>query len=143
MGSHICAGPDGGLVGLVRLVGLVGSVVGIAVGGLDASFVGVGCLTFFLPAAREEEGAAHLVEGGAARVFHPNGTVLPPVDTMDGAPLYPVGVGYVDDHRDDRIPGTVVLLLGTLGGVRFGGGGGVSGGGLWGGWWVWGWGRPS
>ena len=74
----------------------------------------------------EEEGAVHLVEGGAARVFHPNGTVLPPVDTTDGAPLYPFGVGYVDDRPDDRILGTVVLLLGTLGGVGFGvGGGGV------------------
>ena len=72
----------------------------------------------------EEEGAVHLVEGGAARVFHPNGTVLPPVDTTDGAPLYPFGVGYVDDLPDDWILGTVVLLLGTLGGVGLGGGGG-------------------
>ena len=80
----------------------------------------------------EEEGAVHLVEGGAARVFHPNGTVLPPVDAMDGAPLYPFGVGYVDDRPDDLILGTVVLLLGTLGGVGlgWGGGGGVCGGGL-------------
>ena len=78
----------------------------------------------------EEEGAVHLVEGGAARVFHPNGTVLPPVDTTDGAPLYPFGVGYVDDRPDDRILGTVVLLLGTLGGVGLCGGGGVCGGGL-------------
>ena len=76
----------------------------------------------------EEEGAVHLVEGGAARVFHPNGTVLPPVDTMDGAPLYPGGVGYVDDRSDDRILGTVVRLLVTLGGVDLGGGG--CGGGL-------------
>ena len=74
----------------------------------------------------EEEGAAPLVEGGAARVFHPNGTVLPPVDTTDGAPLYPFGVGYVDDRPDDRIPGTIVLLLGTLGGVGLGGGGGFA-----------------
>ena len=58
-------------------------------------------------------------------MFHPNGTVLPPVDTTDGAPLYPVGVEYVDDRPDDRILGTVVLLLGTLGGVGLGGGGGV------------------
>ena len=72
----------------------------------------------------EEEGPGHLVEGGAARVLHPNGTVLPPVDTTDGAPLYPGGVGYVDDRPDDRILGTVVLLLGTLGGVGLGGGGG-------------------
>ena len=71
-----------------------------------------------------EEEAAHLIEGGAARLFHPNGTVLRPVDTTDGAPLYPFGVGYVDDRPDDRIPGTVVLLLGTLGGVGLGGGGG-------------------
>ena len=74
----------------------------------------------------EEEGPGHLVEGGAARVFHPNSTVLPPVETTDGAPLYPGGVGYVDDHPDDRILGTVVLLLGTLGGVSLGGGGGVA-----------------
>ena len=74
--------------------------------------------------AGEEEGAVHLVEGCAARVFHPNGTVLPPVDTTDGAPLYPFGVGYVDDRPDDRILGTVVLLLGNLGGVGLGGGGG-------------------
>ena len=66
----------------------------------------------------------HLVEGGAARVFHQNGTVFPPVDTTDGAPLYPGGVGYVDDRPDDRILGTVVLLLGTLGGVALGCGGG-------------------
>ena len=72
----------------------------------------------------EEEGPGHLVEGGAARLFHPNGTVLPPVDTTVGAPLYPGRVGYVDDRRDDRILGTVVLLLGTLGGVGLGGGGG-------------------
>ena len=64
---------------------------------------------------REEEGAVHFVEGGAARVFHPNRTVLLPVDTTDGAPLYPGGVGYVDDRPHDRILGTVVLLLGTLG----------------------------
>ena len=63
----------------------------------------------------EEEGPGHLVEGGAAQVFHPNGTVLPPLDTTDGAPLYPGGVGYVDDRPDDRILGTVVLLLGILG----------------------------
>ena len=37
MGSHVFAGPDGGLVGLVELVA---SVVGFAFGGLDASFVG-------------------------------------------------------------------------------------------------------
>ena len=51
MGSHIFGGPDGGLVGFVGLVGLVGSVVGFAFGGLDASFIGVGGLAFFLPAA--------------------------------------------------------------------------------------------
>ena len=72
----------------------------------------------------DEEGAVHLVESAAARVFHPNGTVLPPVETTDSAPLYPGGVGYVDDRPDDRIPGTVVHLLGTLGGVGLGGGGG-------------------
>ena len=47
VGSHIFAGPDGGLVGLV---GLVGSVVGFAFGGVDSSFVGVGGWGFFLPA---------------------------------------------------------------------------------------------
>ena len=72
----------------------------------------------------EEEGPGHLVEGGAARVFHPNGTVPPPVDTTDGAPLYPGGVGYVDDRPDDRFLGTVVLRLGTLGGVGLVGAGG-------------------
>ena len=72
----------------------------------------------------EEEGPGHPVEGGAVRVFRPNGSVLPPVDTTDGAPLYPGGVGYVEDRPDDRILGTVVLLLGTLGGVGLGGGGG-------------------
>ena len=79
-----------------------------------------------------------------ARVFHPNGTILPPVDTTDGALLYPGGVGYVDDRPDNRIIGTVALLLGTLGGVglRRLGGGGMGGGGLWGGWWVWGRRRP-
>ena len=51
VGSHIFAGPDGGFVGLVGLVGLVGSVVGFTFGGLDASFVGVGGLAFFWPAA--------------------------------------------------------------------------------------------
>ena len=76
----------------------------------------------------EEAGLGHLVEGRAARVFHPNGTVLPPVDTTDF--LYPDGVGYVDDRPDDRILGTVILLLGTLGGVGLGGWGGVCGGGL-------------
>ena len=75
----------------------------------------------------EEEGPSHLVEGGAARVFHPNGTVLPPVDSTDGAPLYPGGVGYVDDCPNDRILGTVIFLLGTLGGVGLGGGGGGGG----------------
>ena len=39
-----------------------------------------------------EEGAVDLVEGGAARVFHPKGTVLPPIDTTDSAPLYPFEV---------------------------------------------------
>ena len=43
MGSHIFAGPDGGLVGLV------GSVVGFRFGGLVSSFVGAGGLGFFLP----------------------------------------------------------------------------------------------
>ena len=92
----------------------------------------------------EEEGPGHLVQGGAARVFHPNGTILPPVDTTDAAPLYPGGVGYVDERPDDRILATVVLLLGTLGGVgvgRGGGGGWRPGGG--GGWWVWGRRRSS
>ena len=46
------------------------------------------------------------------------------MDTTDGAPLYPGGVGYVDEHPGDRILGTVVLLLGTLVGVGLGGGGG-------------------
>ena len=76
----------------------------------------------------EEVGPGDLAEDGAARVFHPNGTVLPPMDTTDAAPLYPGGVGYVDDRPNDRILGTVVLLLGTLGGVGPGGGG--CGGGL-------------
>ena len=91
----------------------------------------------------EEEVTGHLVEGGAARVFHPNGTILPPVDTTDGALLYPGGVGDVGDRPDDRIAGTVVLLLGrsTLGGVGLSrrGGGWRS----WGGCWVWGRRRPS
>ena len=139
VGSHIFAGPDGWLVGLVGLVWLVGSVVGFAFSGLDASFVGLGGLAFFLPAPRassrcrsasfecgEEEGPGHLVEGGAARVVHPNGTALPPVDTRDGAPLYPGGVGYGDDRPDDRILRTVVLLLGTLGVVGLGGWGGFA-----------------
>ena len=76
-------------------------------------------------AAGEEEGAAHLLEGNAARVFHPNGTVVPPVDTTEGAPLYPAGVGYPDDRPDDRIPGTVILCLRTLGGIGLRGGGGL------------------
>ena len=82
----------------------------------------------------EEEVPGHLVEGGAARVFHPNGTILPPVDTTDGALLYPGGVGDVGDRPDDRIAGTVVLLFGrcTLGGVGLGRGGG--GGGRWRSW---------
>ena len=91
----------------------------------------------------EEEGAVHLVEGGSAQVFHPNGTVLPPVDTMDGAPLYPGGVGYVVDRPDDRILVTIVCLLVTLGGVGLGGGGGGLRWRSWGGWWVWGRGGPS
>ena len=84
-------------------------------------------LTLGLLGGGEEEGAVHLIEGDAARVFHPNRTVLPPVDTTDGAPLYPFGVGYVDDRPDDRILRTIVLLLSTLGGVglRGGWGGGV------------------
>ena len=45
VGSHIFAGPDGGLVGLVELVG---SVVGFGFGGLVFSFVGAGGLGFFL-----------------------------------------------------------------------------------------------
>ena len=52
VGSHIFAGPEGGLVGLLGLVGLVGSVVGFAFGGLGVSFVGVGGLVFFGPSAR-------------------------------------------------------------------------------------------
>ena len=44
VGSHIFAGPDGGLVGLV------GSVVGFGFRGLVSSFVGAGGLGFFLPA---------------------------------------------------------------------------------------------
>ena len=117
VGSHIFAGPDGGLVG---------SMVGFGFGGLVSSFVGAGGLGFLLPdrassryrglpGSGEEEGPGHLVEGGAARVFHLDGTILLSADTMDAAPLYPGGVGYVDDRPDDRILGTVVLLLGTLG----------------------------
>ena len=45
VGSHIFAGPDGGLVGLV------GSVVGFAFGGLGVSFVGVGGLVSYWPSA--------------------------------------------------------------------------------------------
>ena len=115
VGSHIFADPDGGLVGLV------GSVVAIVLGGLDSSFVGAGGLCFFLPARAssgyleggEEEGAGHLVECGAARVFHPNGTIRPPMDTAIGALLYPAGVGDVGDRPDDRIGGTVVHLRGV------------------------------
>ena len=137
VGSHIFAGRDGGLVGLVGFVGLV---VGFAFGGLVSSFFGAGGLDFFLPArasSRYRSASSRvgkrrgwsLVQGDAARVFHPNGTVLPSLDTTDGALLYPCGVGYVDDRPDDRILGTVVLLLGTLGGVGLGwGGGGVGGG---------------
>ena len=80
------------------------------------------------------------VEGGAARVFHPNSTILPPVDTTDGARLYPVRVGDVRDRPDDQIAGTVVQFLGrcTLGSVGLGRGvgGAMGGGGLGGGWWV-------
>ena len=59
----------------------------------------------------EEKVPGHLVEGGAARVFHPNGTTLPPMDTADGALLYPGGVGDLSDRPDDWIVGTAVLLL--------------------------------
>ena len=79
----------------------------------------------------EEEGAGHLVEGCAARVFHPNGTVLLPVDTTDSAHLYPGGVGDVGDRPDDGIAGTVV----RLGGVGLGRGG--RGGGRWRSWGGW------
>ena len=126
VGSHIFAGPDGRLVGLV---GLVGSVVGFRFGGLDSSFVGAGGLGFFLPdrassqyrsassGGGEEEGLGHLIDCGVARVFHPDGTIFPSVDTTDDFPLYPGWVGYVDDRPGDQILGMVVLLLGTLGGV--------------------------
>ena len=72
----------------------------------------------------EEEGPGHLVEGGAARLFYPYGTIFPSVDTTHGAPLYPGGVGYVDDRPANQILGTVVLLLGTLRHVGLGPGGG-------------------
>ena len=93
----------------------------------------------------EEEVPGHLVEGGAARVFHPNGTIPPPVDTTDGALLYPGGVGDVGDRPDDRMAGTVILLLGrcTLGGVGLGRGGGGGRWRSWRGWWVGGRRRPS
>ena len=77
----------------------------------------------------EEEGPGHLVKGGAARILDPNGTIFPPVDTTDGALLYPCRVGYVDDCPDDRIvrrssffsaPFGVSFLVG--GGLRSGGG---------------------
>ena len=131
VGSHIFAGPDGGSVGLV---GLVGSVVGFGFRGLGLFLARPGLVPvpLSLLGGGEEEGLGHLAEGGAAQVFHPNGTILPPVDTTDGAPLYPGGVGYVDDRPDDQILGTVVLLLGTLGGVGLGRGGG--------GWWWRSWG---
>ena len=60
----------------------------------------------------EEEVPGHIAEDGAAWVFHPNGTMLPPVDTTDGALVYPGGVGDVADRHNERIAGTVVLLLG-------------------------------
>ena len=46
VGSHIFAAPDGGLVGLV---GLVGSVVGFRFGGLVSSFAGAGVWAFSCP----------------------------------------------------------------------------------------------
>ena len=80
-----------------------------------------------------EEVPSHLVEGSATRVFHPNGTNLLPMDTADGALLYPGGVGDVGNRLDNRIVGTVVLLLGrctpNLGGDGLGRGG-LGGGGL-------------
>ena len=37
------------------------------------------------------------------------------MDTTDGAPLYPGGVGYVNDRPDVRILGTVAVLGALVG----------------------------
>ena len=89
VGSHIFASPDGGLVGLVWLVGLVGPVVGFAFGGLDASFVGVGGLAFFLPAPR----ASSRCRSASSRVGKRRGratsqTVVPPEYSTQTAPYF-------------------------------------------------------
>ena len=63
VGSHIFAGPDGGLVGLVGLIGLVGLVVGFAFGGLDSSFVGAGVWPFSCPPPGPLPGAARPPRG--------------------------------------------------------------------------------
>ena len=134
MASHVFVGPDGGLAGLV------GSVVGFGFRGLVSSFVGAGVWAFLarpglvpvplgLLGGGEEEGAGHLVEGGAARVFHPNGTILPPVDTTDGAPLYPGGVGLLDDRPTIGFSGRSSFFSAPLGCRSWSGGGG--GGGRW------------
>ena len=126
-----------GFCGRVRVRGVSLFVCGGGGFGLFLARPGLFPVPLGLLGVGEEEGPSHFVEGGAARVFHANGTVLPPVDTTDGAPLYPGGVEYVDDRPDDRILGTVVLLLGTLGGVGLGRGGRWRWR-SWGGWWVWG-----
>ena len=131
VGSHTFAGADGGLVGLV---GLVGSVVGFALGGLDSSFVGAGVWAFSCPPGPlpgtalpprgwGKGGSGTPRTGWCARVFHPNGTVLPPMDTANGALLYPGGVRDVDDRPEDRIHGAVVRLGGVNLGWRRGGAG--------------------
>ena len=84
--SHIFAGPDGGLVGLV---GLVGSVLGFAFGGLDASFVGVGGLAYFLPAPRASSRcrtACHVaMRGGGKKLVDPPRTPAPAPELSRGS----------------------------------------------------------
>ena len=75
LGSHIFAGPDGGLVGLV---GLVGWVVGFGFGGLDSSFVGAVGLGFFLCARASSRYRSASSRVGKRRERDTLGRVVPP-----------------------------------------------------------------
>ena len=156
VGPHIFAGPDGGIVGLVGLVGLVGSVVGFAFGGLDASFVGVGGLAFFLPAARASSQcrSASSVWGRgrsgsprrgwcrpgippkrhhtSARGYHGRCPSLPRWGRVRGRPSRRSDPR--DGHPSSRHPWGCRSWWWGGGGLRWR---------SWGGGWVWGRGRPS